>query len=124
LFTCFALLAIIISCLGLLGLVSFNTAQRTKEIGIRKVLGASVPGIVQLLSKDFLKLILIAFVIAIPVALYFMQRWLEGFAYRVQVSWWIFLVAGAIAFFIAIITISFQSIKAAIANPVKSLRTE
>jgi len=83
-----------------------------------------VPGIVQLLSKDFLKLILIAFVIAIPVALYFMQRWLEGFAYRVQVSWWIFLVAGAIAFFIAIITISFQSIKAAIANPVKSLRTE
>ena len=124
LFTCFALLAIIISCLGLLGLVSFNTAQRTKEIGIRKVLGASVPGIVQLLSKDFLKLILIAFVIAIPVALYFMQRWLEGFAYRVQVSWWIFLVAGAIAFFIAMITISFQSIKAAIANPVKSLRTE
>jgi putative ABC transport system permease protein len=120
----FAFLAIFISCLGLFGLVTFTAEQKTKEIGIRKVLGASVTGIVQMLSKDFLKLVLIAAVIAFPVAWWTMHKWLMDFAYRVDIGWWIFPAAGVIAVLIALMTISFQSIKAAIANPVKSLRTE
>ena len=120
----FAFLAIFISCLGLFGLVMFTTEQRTKEIGIRKVLGASIPGIVQMLSKDFLVLVLIAAIIAFPVAWWAMHNWLLDFAYRVNIGWWVFVAAGVAAVIIALITISFQSIKAAIANPVKSLRSE
>jgi putative ABC transport system permease protein len=120
----FAFLAIFISCLGLFGLVTFTAEQKTKEIGIRKVLGASVTGIVRMLSKDFLTLVVIAAVIAFPVAWWVMHRWLNDFAYRVNIGWWVFVVAGIIALLIALLTISFQSIKAAIANPVKSLRTE
>ena len=124
LFLDFAILAIFISCLGLLGLASYSTTQRTKEIGIRKVMGASVGSITGLLSKDFLKLVLVAIVIALPVAWFAMNRWLQDFAYRSTIPWWIYLVTGIIAVLIALITISFQAIKAAIANPVKSLRTE
>jgi len=120
----FALLAILISCLGLFGLVSFITEKRTKEIGIRKVLGASVSTIVALLSKDFLKPVLIAAVIAFPIAWYAMSEWLQNFAYRTNIGWWIFIVASLMAVLIALITVSLQAIKAAIANPVKSLRTE
>ena len=120
----FAFLAIFISCLGLFGLVMFTTEQRTKEIGIRKVLGASIPGIVQMLSKDFLVLVVIAAIIAFPVAWWAMHSWLLDFAYRVKIGWWVFVAAGVAALVIALITISFQSIKAAIANPVRSLRTE
>jgi putative ABC transport system permease protein len=120
----FAFLAIFISCLGLFGLVTFTAEQRTKEIGIRKVLGASVPGIVRMLSKDFLKLVIIAAVIAFPVAWWTMNKWLEDFAYRVSIGWWVFFLAGVLALVIALFTVSFQAIKAAIANPVKSLRTE
>ena len=120
----FAFLAIFISCLGLFGLVTFTAEQKTKEIGIRKVLGASVTGIVRMLSKDFLKLVLIASVIAFPVAWWAMNKWLMDFEYRVDIGWWVFVVAGITALLIALLTISFQSIKAAIANPVKSLRTE
>jgi ABC-type antimicrobial peptide transport system permease subunit len=120
----FAFLAIFISCMGLFGLVMFTTEQRTKEIGIRKVLGASVPGIVQMLSKDFLKLVFIAAVIAFPVAWWAMHKWLADFAYRIDIGWWVFVVAGIAAALIALVTISFQAIKAAITNPVKSLRTE
>ena len=120
----FAFIAIFISCLGLFGLVAFTAEQKTKEIGIRKVLGASVTGIVQMLSKDFLKLVFIAAIIAFPVAWWAMNSWLENFAYRISISWWVFVLAGVIAVLIALITISFQSIKAAVANPVKSLRTE
>ena len=123
-FTIFAGFAIFIACLGLLGLSLFATAQRTKEIGVRKVLGASVSNIVLLLSKDFIKLVLIAFVIAAPVAWLVMHNWLQDFAYRININWWIFLVAGLLSVFIALATISFQAIKAAVANPVKSLRTE
>jgi len=122
--TFFALLAIMISCLGLFGLVSFVAEQRTMEIGIRKVLGANIRGIVALLSKDFLKLVTIAIVIASPIAWFIMNRWLQDFAYRANISWWIFIVAGIVAFLIAMLTVSFQAIKAALANPVKSLRTE
>ena len=120
----FAFIAIFISCLGLFGLVTFTAEQKTKEIGIRKVLGASVTGIVRMLSKDFLKLVLIAAIIAFPVAWWAMHNWLADFAYRVDIGWWVFVVAGVAALLIALLTISFQSIKAAIANPVKSLRTE
>lgn len=120
----FAFLAIFISCLGLFGLVTFTAEQKTKEIGIRKVLGASVTGIVRMLSKDFLKLVLIASVIAFPVAWWAMNKWLMDFEYRIDIGWWVFVVAGVVALLIALLTISFQSIKAAIANPVKSLRTE
>ena len=120
----FAFLAIFISCLGLFGLVTFTAEQKIKEIGIRKVLGASVMGIVGMLSKDFLKLVIIAAVIAFPVAWWAMHRWLNDFAYRVNIGWWVFVIAGIVALLIALLTISFQSIKAAIANPVKSLRTE
>lgn len=120
----FAFLGIFISCLGLLGLVIFSAEQRTKEIGIRKVMGASVSGIVHLLSVDFIKLILIAFVIAGPVAWFSMHKWLQNFAYHTGVSWWIFVLAGLTTIIIAFIAISFQAIKAAIANPVAALRSE
>lgn len=124
LFLYFAILAIFISCLGLLGLASYSTFQRTREIGIRKVMGASVSGIVHLLSKEFVQLLLVAFVIASPIAWIVMNRWLQDFSYRIAISWWIFLVAGILAIIIALLTVSFQAIKAAIANPVNSLRTE
>ncbi len=124
LFLNFAVLAIFISCLGLLGLSSYSTIQRTKEIGVRKVLGASVSSIVNLLSADFLKLVLIAFVIATPLAWFAMNKWLQDFAYRTHISWWMFALAAIASLLIAFATISFQAIKAAIANPVKSLRTE
>jgi putative ABC transport system permease protein len=117
-------IAIFISCLGLYGLAAFTAEQRTKEIGVRKVLGASVSNITALLSKDFLKLVLIGNIIAWPVAHYGMSRWLEDFAYRIDISPWIFVLAGSAALLIAILTVSFQSIKAALANPVKSLRSE
>ena len=118
------ILGIIIACLGLLGLTTFSAQQRVKEIGVRKVLGASVPHVVALLSKDFLKLVLIALVLAVPVAWWLMNEWLKDFAYRINIEWWIFLVAAIIAIIIAFVTISTQAIKAAISNPVKSLRTE
>ncbi len=124
LFNVFAGIAIFISCLGLFGLATYTAQVKTKEIGIRKVLGASVAGIVKLLSKDFLRLVIIAIVIATPVAWWSMNKWLQGFAYRTDISWWIFILAGSIAACIALLTISFQAIKAALANPVKSLRTE
>jgi putative ABC transport system permease protein len=123
-FTVFAFIAIFIACLGLFGLSAFAISQRIKEIGIRKVLGANVSTIVALLSKDFLKLVLLAAIIAFPVAWFAMDSWLQDFAYRIDVPWWIFIVAGIIAAIIAFVTISFQAIKAAIANPVKSLRSE
>ncbi len=117
-------IAIFISCMGLFGLATFAAQQRTKEIGIRKVLGASVTGIVSMLSRDFVKLVFIAIVIASPVAYLFMRPWLQDFAYRINISWWIFVISGLSAVLIALVTVSFQAIKAAIANPVKSLRTE
>lgn len=120
----FAFLAIFISCLGLFGLSAFTAEQRTKEIGVRKVLGASVGGIVGLLSKDFLKLVLLAIAIASPLAWYAMNQWLQGFAYKLDIEWWVFALAGVLAIAIALLTISFQSIKAALMNPVKSLRSE
>ncbi len=123
-FALFAGFAIFIACLGLLGLSLFTTAQRMKEIGVRKVLGASVTSIVLLLSKDFIRLIIVAFLIATPVAWYVMHNWLEGFAYRIPISWWIFPSAGLLAFIIAIGTVSFQTMKAATVNPVTSLRSE
>ena len=117
-------IAILICCLGLYGLVSFVVVQRTKEIGIRKVLGASVASIVALLSKDFLKLVLIAIVIASPLAWYIMNRWLQDFAYKIDIAWWVFALAGLLAVGIALLTVSFQAIKAALMNPVRSLRSE
>ena len=120
----FTMIAILICCLGLFGLAAFSAEQRVKEIGVRKVLGASVSGIVGLLSKDFLKLVFVAIVIASPLAWYIMNKWLQDFAYRVDISWWVFAVAGAGAVLIAFITIGFQAIRAATVNPVKSLRTE
>jgi len=123
-FSIFSAFAIFVACLGLLGLSYFATVQRTKEIGVRKVLGASVANIVFLLSKDFVRLVLIAFVIAAPIAWFTMHQWLQDFAYRIDIGWWIFLVAGVLALLIALATISFQAISAALANPVKSLRSE
>ena len=117
-------ISVFLACLGLFGLAALAAINRTKEIGIRKVLGASLPGIVKLLSKDFLKLVLIALVIAAPVAWYFMNKWLQDFAYRISIGWWIFIIAGAMALLVAFITTAFQAVKAGIANPVKSLRTE
>jgi putative ABC transport system permease protein len=120
----FAIVAIMISCLGLLGLVMFSAEQRTKEIGIRKVLGATVANILGLLSKDFLAIVAIAFIIAAPIAAYFMNQWLSGFAFRIELSWWIFGIAGGGALLIALLTISVQAIQSAVANPVKSLKAE
>jgi len=123
-FGIFAGFAIFIACLGLLGLSLFATTQRTKEIGVRKVLGASIGNIVLLLSKDFIKLILIAFVIAAPLAYYVMHQWLQDFAYRINIEWWVFAMAGILSVAIALATISFQAIKAALMNPTRSLRSE
>ncbi|MFN0213947.1 MAG: ABC transporter permease [Saprospiraceae bacterium] len=123
-FGIFALLAVFIACIGLLGLAAYTTQQRTKEIGIRKVLGASVAGITGLLAKDFLKLVLFGIFIASPVAWVLMDKWLADFAYRIELQWWMFLLAGVIAVAVAFLTVSFQSVRAALANPVKSLRSE
>ena len=123
-FTSFAVLAIIIACLGLFALSAFMAEQRSKEIGIRKVLGATVTNITSLLSMDFIKLVLIAIVIASPIAWYGMNKWLQDFAYKAPISWWIFALAGFTAIVIALFTVSFQSIKAALMNPVKSLKSE
>ena len=120
----FTILAFIIACLGLLGLVMFTTAQRVKEIGIRKVLGASVSTVTVMLGKNFMQLVLVATVIAIPVAWFSMNKWLQDFAYRIDIKWWMFLAPGLVAIFIALVTVCAQAIKAAMANPVKSLRTE
>ena len=120
----FAALAVIISCLGLFGLAAYTAERRTKEIGIRKVLGASISGVATLLSKDFMKLVSVSCILAFPIAWWMMHNWLQGYQYRITISWWIFLAAGLLAIVIALVTISFQAIKAAIANPVKSLRTE
>jgi ABC-type antimicrobial peptide transport system permease subunit len=120
----FALLAIVITCLGLFGLAAYTAERRTKEIGVRKVLGASVTGIAGLLSKEFLKLVIISSLLSFPLAWWFMHNWLQNYAYRTQISWWIFIMAAVLALFIALFTISFQAIKAALSNPVKSLRTE
>ncbi len=117
-------LAILISCLGLFGLSAFTAERRTKEIGVRKVLGASVLGITGLLAKDFLKLVLLAILLASPIAYYFMQRWLADFAYRIDIQWWMFVATALAAVIIAFLTLSFQSVRAALANPVKSLRSE
>ena len=120
-FTC---LAIIVSCLGLFGLASFVAEQRTKEIGVRKVLGATVFMLWRMLSKEFVVLVIISSLIAIPLAWYFLHEWLQKYEYRTDVSGWIFLAAGLGALVITLLTVSFQAIKAAIANPVKSLRSE
>ena len=120
----FAGLTIFVACLGLFGLAAFMAERRTKEVGIRKVLGASVSGITGLLAKDFLKLVLVAILIAAPIAYYFMDKWLADFAYRIDIQWWMFAVAGAGAVAIALFTVAFQSVRAALANPVKSLRSE
>ena len=124
LFNVFAAIAILISCLGLFGLATYTAQVKIKEIGIRKVLGASVVGITNLLAKDFILLVLIAFVIASPLAWIGMNKWLQNFAYRINISWWIFFATGLLAIVIALLTVSFQAIKAALSNPVKSLRTE
>jgi putative ABC transport system permease protein len=124
LFTAFACIAIFIACLGLFGLSAFAISQRIKEIGVRKVLGANINSIVGLLSKDFLRLVGIAAVLAFPVAWYGMNNWLKDFAYRINIEWWVFVLAGLLAAVIAFVTVSFQAIKAAMTNPVKSLRTE
>ncbi|MCW3116253.1 MAG: hypothetical protein JWM28_335, partial [Chitinophagaceae bacterium] len=123
-FLLFSILAIVIACLGLFGLVTFAAEQRIKEIGIRKVLGAAVTDILKLLSKDFVKLLLLSICIASPVAWWAMNKWLQDFAYRISIGWWMFVAVGAICLLIALVTISFQAIKAAVANPVKSLRME
>jgi len=121
---CFAVLAIAIACLGLFGLAAFTAQRRTKEIGIRKILGASVASVVGMLSKDFLKLVLLSLLIASPIAWYFMEKWLQDFAYRITISWWMFALAGAAAVVVAFATVASQSIRAALANPVNSLRSE
>jgi len=120
----FASLAIIISCLGFFGLAAYTAERRTKEIGVRKVLGASIPGIAALISTKFIKLVCISCIAAFPVAWWAMHNWLQNYQYRIEISWWIFLIAGTVAILIALMTVSFQAIKAAVANPVKSLRTE
>lgn len=118
------LLSILISCLGLFGLATFTTEQRVKEIGIRKVLGATVGGVVAILSRDFIKLVLVAIVIAVPVSWYVVDRWIEDFAYRIEIDWWVFAISGLLAILIALATVSSQAVKAALMNPVKSLKSE
>jgi putative ABC transport system permease protein len=120
----FTVFTLLIACLGLFGLATFLAIQRTREIGIRKVLGASVTQVAALLSKDFVKLVLIAFVIASPIAWWVLDKWLQNFTYRISISWWVFALSGLAVVLMALVTVSFQAIKAAIANPVKSLRTE
>jgi len=124
LFLYFTVLAIFISCMGLFGLASYSTLQRTKEIAVRKVMGASIPGIIKLLSGDFLKLVIISFIVASPVTWWFMHRWLLEFAYRINISFWDFVLAGFLAVFITLLTIGFKALNAATANPVRSLRTD
>jgi putative ABC transport system permease protein len=124
LFVSFAVFAIFIACLGLFGLVTYAAEQRNKEIGIRKVLGANIAGIMTMISKDFVKLVLIATIIAFPIAWWVMDKWLESFAFRTSISWWIFLIAGILTIVIALATVSLQALRAATANPVKSLRSE
>jgi putative ABC transport system permease protein len=123
-FISFAIFAILIASLGLFGLITYAAEQRVKEIGIRKVLGADVSNIVAMISKDFMRLVFIASLVAFPVAWWAMNKWLQDFAYRVNIGWWVFATAGIVAALIALITVSFQSVKAAMANPVESLRTE
>jgi putative ABC transport system permease protein len=123
-FTVFTFLSILIACLGLFGLAAFNAQKRTKEIGIRKVLGATVGQISYRLTTDFLKMVGIAILIALPLGWYVMNKWLEDFSYRIEIAWWVFALAALLAVGVAILTVSYQSIKAAIVNPVKSLRTE
>ena len=123
-FIYFSVLSLLIACLGLLGLTAYATQQRMKEISVRKVLGATVSNIVSMLSKDFMKLVGIAAVIAFPLGWYIMNKWLEDFSYRISIPWWVFAVGGIIAIMIALITVSVQAIKAAVSNPVKSLRME
>jgi putative ABC transport system permease protein len=123
-FGIFAVLAITIACFGLLGLSAYNVLQRTKEIGIRKVLGASINSLLFTLSRDFMLLIIIAFVIAVPVIALAMNSWLQAFAYRINIMWWIYAVAGTLAILVALITVGFQAFRAATANPIKSLRSE
>jgi len=123
-FNIFTLIAIVIACLGLFGLAAFSAEQRTKEIGIRKVFGATVVNLVGLLSKDFLKLVIVSFVFAIPLAYAAMQRWLADFAYRIDLGWGVFVLAGVLAIGIALATVSYQAIRAAVANPIDSLRYE
>lgn len=124
LFRVLAALAVFISCLGLFGLAVFSTERRTKEIGVRKVMGAGLAGLISLLTRDFLKLVLIALVIAVPVAWFLMSRWLQDFAYRIDIRWWVFALAGFLVLATAFLTVGFQSLKAALANPVGSLRNE
>jgi putative ABC transport system permease protein len=120
----FSLLSVLICCLGLFGLAAFAAEQRTKEIGVRKVLGASVLSIARLLNRDFVRMMLLATVLGAPIAYYFLNGWLANFTYHIQLEWWMFVAAGAVATVIAVATVSLQSIKAALANPVKSLRNE
>ena len=120
----FAVLAIFISCLGLFGLATFTAEQRTKEIGVRKVLGASSASIVKLLSSNFLKPIMLALLFAFPVAWYAMNKWLQHYAYKIEMKWWMFGLAGLLTICIALVTVSYQSIKTALVNPIKSLRSE
>lgn len=119
-----ALLAVFVACLGLFGLAAYAAEQRTKEVGVRKVLGASAPQIVVLLSKDFVRLVAVAFVVAAPVAYFAMHRWLEGFAYRTSITWDVFAAAGLAALAVALVTVGFQAVRAALADPVKALRYE
>ena len=123
-FMAFVVISLVIACMGLLGLAAFAAEQRTKEIGLLKVLGSSVLGVVSLLSKDFLKLVLIANLFAWPIAWFAMNRWLQNFAYRIDIGWWVFVLAGGLALVIALLTVSTQAIRAALANPVDSLRYE
>jgi putative ABC transport system permease protein len=124
LFNVFAVIAILISCLGLFGLATYTAQVKVKEIGIRKVLGASVANITNMLSKEFLLLVVVSLLIASPIAWFAMNKWLENYVYRINVQWWMFALAGILALIIAFATISFQAIRAALANPVKSLRSE
>src|SRR5690606_37960792 len=123
-FVTFALLSILIACLGLFGIAAFTSERRTKEIGVRKVLGASIAQIISMLSAVFLKIVVVAILIASPLAWYAMNRWLADFAYRIEMEWWMFALAGLVAVAVALLTVSFQAIKAAVANPVESLKAE
>ena len=124
LFNIFSVVSIIVSCLGLFGLATFAAQRRIKEIGVRRVLGASAAGIVTLLAKDFVKLVAAALFVAFPLAWWIMNKWLDNYVYRIHISWWMFAAAGMLALVIAFITVSSQAIKAALTNPVKSLKTE
>jgi putative ABC transport system permease protein len=123
-FGTFSTLAILLACLGLFALTAYSIVQRTKEIGIRKILGANLANVISLLSKDFLLLVLMAIVIASPLAWYASHKWLQDFSYRITIQWWVFVIAGCASILIALLTISFQAIRAGLANPVKSLRSE